>query len=639
MIDNSKGYTVQSKVAVQFLGRFSPFKELGLSLIQDIVGDLEVEFYPKGAPIFGPHFADVPHLHIIQKGSVRVFIRSEGDSFTLKSIGGEGEMLGGSWLLADQKPDVTVEALEDTFCFLLPRDIFLKLASEQPSFDKFFRNEFQKDRISHAYSETRNERIRTIGLKRFDYFTIRVSDIIRPNFHVTDLNSTIQQVAETMTQFSIGSVLIRDNSEKIIGIVTKKDLRSKVVARGLNYKLPVERIMSAPIRTIPVEARLFEAALRMVRERINHLPATQGNEVVGIVTKRDIMVHQITSPIIILREIKSGETPEAMNSLTRNTPGMIRNLMEEGAKASHCTNVITLLHDGIFRRALDLIARCPELGPFRPSFILLGRAARMEQTFVPVYDYLAVYNNDQNSLGADEKEMCLENITERLNDFFSSCFGDTLRLKISAGNPRWRKPIDVWSSYIDEWTHNPIPPEIAIAKNFLDMRAVPREDKVSTSLKSLLFERIACSKNFMKGLAEEFLSIKPPVSFFRNTIVEADGTQLHRLDLENRLAEPFTDFARIMSFKYQVTETNTLTRLKSLAHAGAISEDLCSEALEAYEFQTQLILMNQLRSLAVNTVPSYTIDQMDLTELEKRTLKETFALIGRFQVIVKEAFL
>ncbi len=139
--------------------------------------------------------------------------------------------------------------------------IFLKLASEQPLFDKFFRDEFQKDRISHAYSETRNERIRTIGLKRFDYFTIRVSDIIRPNFQVTNSDSTIQQVAETMTQFNIGSVLVKDNSEKIVGIVTKKDLRSKVVARGLDYKLPVERIMSTPIRTIPVEARLFEAAL------------------------------------------------------------------------------------------------------------------------------------------------------------------------------------------------------------------------------------------------------------------------------------------------------------------------------------------------------------------------------------------
>ncbi|MGC8660503.1 MAG: putative nucleotidyltransferase substrate binding domain-containing protein [Desulfomonilaceae bacterium] len=38
-------------------------------------------------------------------------------------------------------------------------------------------------------------------------------------------------------------------------------------------------------------------------------------------------------------------------------------------------------------------------------------------------------------------------------------------------------------------------------------------------------------------------------------------------------------------------------------------------------------------------MPGYIIDPSDLTELEKRTLKETFDLIGRFQLIVKESFL
>ena len=34
MIDNSKGYSVQPKVAIEFLGRFSPFKELGPTSIE-----------------------------------------------------------------------------------------------------------------------------------------------------------------------------------------------------------------------------------------------------------------------------------------------------------------------------------------------------------------------------------------------------------------------------------------------------------------------------------------------------------------------------------------------------------------------------------------------------------------------------
>ncbi len=82
MIDNSKGYSVQPKVAIEFLGRFSPFKELGPTPIEEIVGELEVEFYPKGTPIFRREITEITHLHIIQKGSVKVFVRSESDTFT-----------------------------------------------------------------------------------------------------------------------------------------------------------------------------------------------------------------------------------------------------------------------------------------------------------------------------------------------------------------------------------------------------------------------------------------------------------------------------------------------------------------------------------------------------------------------------
>ncbi|MGC8602612.1 MAG: CBS domain-containing protein, partial [Desulfomonilaceae bacterium] len=576
MTDYLKAYTVLPKVAVQFLERFSPFNELGTSMIHEIVGDLDVGFYPKGTLIFKSQITDVTHLHIIQKGSVRVFVRNSGDSFTLKSISGEGETLGGEWLLANQKPDVNVEAMEDTFCFLMPCSLFVKLVTEQTSFQQFFRNGFQKQRVSKAYSETRNQRIRTMRLSSFDYFTIRVSDIIRPKFQVINSNSTIQQLAQTMVKFDVSSVLVADNSKNIVGIVTKKDLRSKVVASNLEYDLPVKSIMSTPIKTIPVQARLFDAALRMVREVINHLAVTEGDEIVGILAKPDIMVHQITSPTIILRDIKSGETPEAINSLTRNTPGVIRSLMEEGAKASHCINVITLLYDAIFIRAMELAARFTDSDLSKRGFVLLGRAARTEQTFAPVYDYLLAYTHDQITYIDNHGEGSLENVISKLNDFFTSCLGATPRLKISAANPRWLQPIDVWSKYIGEWTSNPIPPEIAIAKNFLDMRPIPRENSTARTLEKMMFDGITSSKSFLKGLADDFLNTTPPVSFFRNTIVQADGSQSHRLDLESQVAEPFADFARIMSFKQKITETNTLARLKALARAGIIGVDLCA---------------------------------------------------------------
>ena len=143
----------------------------------------------------------------------------------------------------------------------------------------------------------------------------------------------------------------------------------------------------------------------------------------------------------------------------------------------------------------------------------------------------------------------------------------------------------------------------------------------------------------MKGLAEDFLSVKPPVSFFREAIVEADGTEINKLDLESRLAEPFADFARLMCFRHGIRETNTLARLKSLTRLKVINEDLCSEVLAAHEFQTQLVLINQLRALDVGAAPGYVIDPVDLSALEKKTLKDTYGVLVKLQAIVAEKFL
>jgi CBS domain-containing protein len=638
MNDNSSNFATIPIAAFQFLCRFPPFNELDVTVTEELARRLEVEFYPKGTTIFRQGLTDITHFYVIQKGSVQVFLRSENDTFTLRNVGGEGETLGGPCLIRDQKPDVTVETLEDTFCFLIPKALFLKIVSENVSFEKFFLAEFQKERISAAYLETRNERIRSLGLKRLDYFTSRVSDVIRPNFQVVRSDSSIQQTGQILAKFRIGSLLVTDGSSNIVGIVTKKDLRSKVVAGGMDYRLPVSTIMSAPVKTIPVQARLFETTLLMIKEQISHLAAVGGSDILGIITTHDIMVHQAASPIILFREIQAQKSPESMNSLFKKIPTVINNLMEEGAKASHCINMITLFHDRIFIRALKLFGdhiSGADLSALAP--ILVGKAARMEQTFVPVYDYIAVYGDESNS--TVPPEAYLEKLATQLNDFFENCFGKNLRSKISAANPRWRGPLEIWSKYIDEWTSNPIPPEIRIAKNFLDARSLPGANNIADSFLKLIFKKISSSENFMKGLADDFLSIKPPVSFFRDIIVEADGTQINKLDMETRVAEPFADFARLLCLRHRISETNTLVRLKSLARMNVINKDLCSEVLEAHEFQTQLVLISQLRALDVGATPGYIIDPIDLSDLEKRTLKDTFGVLGRLQAIVAKAFL
>jgi CBS domain-containing protein len=120
--------------------------------------------------------------------------------------------------------------------------------------------------------------------------------------------------------------------------------------------------------------------------------------------------------------------------------------------------------------------------------------------------------------------------------------------------------------------------------------------------------------------------------------VEKDGIHKNRLDLKTRGLVPIVDFARLLSLRHGVTETNTLTRLENLASGNCISKELYVEAREAYEFQMQLRLVHQLRMLESGQPPNNYIDPGELSDIEKQTLKETFAVIGRIQMYIKDEF-
>jgi CBS domain-containing protein len=120
--------------------------------------------------------------------------------------------------------------------------------------------------------------------------------------------------------------------------------------------------------------------------------------------------------------------------------------------------------------------------------------------------------------------------------------------------------------------------------------------------------------------------------------VEKDGNYKNRLDLKTQGLTTFVNFARLMALRHGIKETNTLARFEILGENNCLPRDVYLETRDAYEFQMQLRLVNQLRMIEANQPPSNHLDPADLSELEKQTLKEAFAVIGRIQAYVKSEF-
>jgi CBS domain-containing protein len=134
------------------------------------------------------------------------------------------------------------------------------------------------------------------------------------------------------------------------------------------------------------------------------------------------------------------------------------------------------------------------------------------------------------------------------------------------------------------------------------------------------------------------METRVPLSFFKNFIVEKDGEHKNRLDIKRQGLTPFVDFARVLALKFGVKETNTLARLKALMEGEQIQGELWSAASEAYELQMQQRLVHQLRQIEAGILPDNHIDPADLSDLERRMLKDAFAVIERLYGVLERMY-
>ena len=119
-----------------------------------------------------------------------------------------------------------------------------------------------------------------------------VKDIIKRNPVTIDSEGTVREAAVAMDRSSIGCVLVttkKDGHDKVIGIVTERDLVRRVLTReGGASELRVKDIMSSPLIVVDPAATIEEAASIMERNRVRRLPVVDKGELLGVVTVSDL---------------------------------------------------------------------------------------------------------------------------------------------------------------------------------------------------------------------------------------------------------------------------------------------------------------------------------------------------------------
>lgn len=632
-------HVVAPEMAVAFFRDIMPFSALDDATLNDLARHCRVDFYPKGTRLLTAGETDITHLYLIQRGGVKAFIEDDQGEVTLKDFRGVGAYIGALGIIRGTPANLNIETVEDTFCFLLPREIFINLVEQKPSFAHYYLKSFSEKIVKTAYSELRHHKVSTRSGDDLYLFSVRVGDLVKTLRKISS-ETSIQEAAASMAEFRVGSLLVFDpaDEENIVGIVTDRDFRSKVVAAGLDYKLPVKEIMTGPVQSVLSQSLCFDVLLKMMATSIHHLAVERRGRIIGVVTSHDIMLLQGHSPYYLFKEIRGQQKIRGLYALAQKIPEVIRSLIQEGAKAGNITQMIAILNDHILERMLTLLE--DEMGPppLAYCWLLMGSEGRREQTFKTDQDNAILYAdpvNEEEKNAAEKyfKEFAVKAIDHLVNCGYPLCPGE-----IMAINPKWCQPLSVWKGYFSKWIDAPDPAELLNATIFFDFRSGFGDYKLAQELRHHLNVKAQEKDMFLLHLARQCMGTRVPLSFFKNFIVNKDGEHKHQLDIKRQGLTPFVNFARVLALKHGISETNTLARLKALLTDEFIGRDIWKLANDAYELQMQQRLIHQLRQIEEGTLPDNHINPEQLSELERKMLKEAFTVIERLYSVLEKMY-
>ena len=122
-----------------------------------------------------------------------------------------------------------------------------------------------------------------------------------PHRHVISLTpaATIWEAACVMTKANCGSVLIIDTAGTMLGIVTERDLMTRVLAKALNpASTLVSEVMTRNPHCVGPDMRVSDAVLIMIARGFRHLPVVSGaGKILGVFSVRDALPREVGTAV------------------------------------------------------------------------------------------------------------------------------------------------------------------------------------------------------------------------------------------------------------------------------------------------------------------------------------------------------
>ncbi len=106
--------------------------------------------------------------------------------------------------------------------------------------------------------------------------------------------TTIATAIRMLKLENIGALVVTDNGDRIVGIVSERDVVRALVEHGAELlEMRVGELMTRTVKTSPPEANIKDVMAEMTRSRIRHLPILDGGKLCGIISIGDVVKNRL----------------------------------------------------------------------------------------------------------------------------------------------------------------------------------------------------------------------------------------------------------------------------------------------------------------------------------------------------------
>lgn len=122
-----------------------------------------------------------------------------------------------------------------------------------------------------------------------DAESVPVEKLMSTDLLTVTPDTDIERAAEMLLDESVGSLIVVDDEARLAGVLTSTDFVESVLTNRPPDAASVADYMTADVVTLPSTATLHDAAVKMIRADIQHLPVTEsGDDVVGMLSATDL---------------------------------------------------------------------------------------------------------------------------------------------------------------------------------------------------------------------------------------------------------------------------------------------------------------------------------------------------------------